>query len=163
MDKQDKQDKQLLNSSLLKTLKNSQAGFSLLEILIALTLLAIAGSFVAGRIFEMLHEGKVKAARIQMNSLGERLMEYRRHCYTYPTTDQGLQALVKKPSGGVDCKNYAPNGYLEGDVPKDPWENDYVYTSDGQNFNIISYGSDRAEGGTGEGTDISLRENKPSN
>ncbi len=138
-------------------LKNTR-GFSLIEILIALTLLALAGTFVVGKYFDQLHEGKVSATKIQMNSLSDRLKEFRRHCGFYPTTDQGLEALVTKPSGR-ECPRYAPNGYMD-NVPKDPWENDYVYDSDGRDFNILSYGNGGVEGGEGEEADIALKEGK---
>lgn len=138
---------------------SKNAGFSLIEILIALTLLGLAGTFVAGKVFDMLYEGNVKAAKIQMNSLAERLKEFRRHCNFYPATEQGLEALISKPTGGRECKNYNPNGYIEnGSIPKDPWENDYVYESDGNTFNIHSLGDDAAEGGEGKGADIYLYE-----
>lgn len=135
---------------------NNQNGFSLIEILVALTLLAMAGTFVAGKIFQSLHEGKVSAAKIQMQGLSERLKEFRRHCSFYPTSEQGLESLVQKPSGR-ECRRYAPGGYIEGDiVPMDPWENDFIYQSDGKKFNIISYGNDLVEGGEGEDADIPL-------
>ena len=76
----------------------SQRGMSLVEILVALTLLGLGGTFIAGKIFQQLHEGKVKAAKIQMGQLSERLQEFRRHCGFYPSADQGLDALVTKPT-----------------------------------------------------------------
>lgn len=145
----------------LKRLLRASRGFSLIEILIALTLLAIAGTFVAGRIFDQLHEGQVKAAKIQMQHLAERLKEFRRHCGFYPTSSQGLEALVSKPAGGKECPRYNPNGYLEADsIPLDPWEEEYVYESDGKQFNIYSYGPDHQEGGEGQDADIYLRDKK---
>ena len=83
-------------SNIQKIIK-SQAGMSLIEILIALTLLALAGTFVGGRVFEQLQEGKVSSARIQIKSLGDRLKEFRRDCNFLPTTDMGLDALINKP------------------------------------------------------------------
>lgn len=141
----------------LKTVLQSARGFSLIEILIALTLLAIAGTFVAGKIFDQLHEGKVSSTKIQMNNLADRLKEFRRHCGQYPTTEQGLEALVSKPSTGRECPRYAPNGYIDA-VPKDPWDNDYYYESNGKEFNIISYGNDGQEGGQGEEADIYFKD-----
>ncbi|RLA65401.1 MAG: type II secretion system protein GspG [Epsilonproteobacteria bacterium] len=138
----------------------SQSGFSLMEILISLTLMGIAGSFVAGKVFQQLHEGNVKAAKIQMQGLAQRLQEFRRHCGYYPTSDQGLESLVNKPTGGRECKRYQPGGYLDGDVPLDPWEAEYVYISDGKTFNIISYGNDNVEGGEDNDADIPLKKKK---
>jgi general secretion pathway protein G len=140
----------------------SQRGFSLIEILVALTLLGLAGTFVAGKIFDQLHEGRVKSAKIQMNSFKARLQEFKRKCNIYPTTDQGLEALISKPSTGRECKDYPPNGFIEGDsIPLDPWDNDYDYKSDGKKFDIISFGNDGLEGGEDQDTDISLNK-KPS-
>lgn len=137
---------------------SGQAGFSLMEILIALTLLGLAGAFVAGKVFDSLHEGQVKSTKIQMGNLSERLKEFRRKCGFYPTTEQGLESLVKKPSGR-DCKDFPPSGFIDGDrVPQDPWNEDFQYESDGQNFNICSNGADHAQGGEGNDADICLNE-----
>lgn len=140
-------------------ISTNSRGFSLIEILIALTLLGIAGTFVAGRIFDQLHEGQVQSTKIQMNALAARLQEYRRKCGTYPTTEQGLDALVSKPTTGRECRNYPPNGFLKAPrVPRDPWDVEFVYTSDGRSINIMSYGPDGMEGGEGRDQDIYLYE-----
>ena len=143
-------------------IKHGSKGFSLIEILIALTLLGLAGTFVAGKIFDSLYEGQVKSTKIQMRHISDRLKEFRRHCGYYPSTDQGLEALINKPTGGRECKRYAPNGYIDGDmVPKDPWDEDFVYEcEDGKTFNIYSYGQDLEEGGEGKDADILLFEKK---
>ncbi len=138
-----------------------QAGFSLMEILISLTLLGIVGTFVTGKVLEQLHEGKVKAAHIQMKNFEGRLKEFKRKCGFFPATEQGLDSLINKPTGGRECRNYPPNGFIDGEqVPKDPWDEDYIYVFEGKNFNIISYGADNVEGGEGEDQDLSLRGNK---
>jgi general secretion pathway protein G len=143
----------------LKKISNSQQGLSLIEILIALTLLALAGTFVGGRVFENLQEGKVQTAKIQMKSISERLKEFRRDCNYLPTSDQGLDALIQKPTGGRECKRYAPGGYIEGGkIPLDPWDAEYLYESDGKTFTIISFGADNAEGGEGFDADINSRD-----
>ncbi len=145
-------------SNAQKILK-SQAGMSLIEILIALTLLALAGTFVGGKVFEQLQEGKVSSARIQIKSIADRLKEFRRDCNYLPTTDMGLDALVNKPEGGRECKRYAPGGYIEGGkVPMDPWDSEFVYESDGKTFNIVSLGADNAEGGEGTDADINYKD-----
>jgi len=154
---------QLLSSkkqnSLIDLSIQNQKGFSLIEILIALTLLALAGTFVAGKIFDNLHEGQVSSAKIQMQNISERLKEFRRHCGQYPTTEQGLKALVEKPSGSPECTRWNPEGYIEGGkVPQDPWEEEFVYESDGRKFNVYSLGPDKAEGGEGKDADIFLFE-----
>ncbi|MCB9095063.1 MAG: type II secretion system major pseudopilin GspG [Halobacteriovoraceae bacterium] len=137
----------------------SNAGFSLLEILIALTLLGIAGAFVASKVLDNLQEGKVEAARIQIQRLGGILDEFKRHCNRYPTTEQGLSALLEKPTavGGRECKRYRPGGYIkDGKLPLDPWDNEFIYESpdEGRTYTIISLGSDGLEGGDGFDADI---------
>ncbi|MDD4973569.1 MAG: type II secretion system major pseudopilin GspG [Bacteriovorax sp.] len=139
-------------------LLQNQKGFTLIEILISLTLIALAGTFVAGRLFEKYHEGQVSSAKIQMSNLDGLLKEFRRKCNFYPTTEQGLEALVTKPSGGRECKEYPQNGFVEGNqVPKDPWDHDFIYESDGKTYNISSLGTDGEVGGTGTDADIYLR------
>lgn len=141
----------------IRKLVQSQGGMSLIEILIALTLLGLAGTFVATKVIDRLNEGQIQTAKIQIRSLAERLKEYRRDCGMYPTTEQGLDALIEKPTGGErECRKYAPGGYIEnGKIPKDPWEFDYEYTSDGRTITIKSFGNDGVEGGEGVDADIS--------
>jgi general secretion pathway protein G len=135
-------------------LKN-QAGMSIIEILIAITLIGLAGTFVVGKIFDNLKEGQVSSTKIQMKHLSDRLQEFRRHCGQLPTTEQGLDALVNKPTGGKECKRYQPGGYIsDGKVPLDPWDNEYIYESDGKTFKIKSFGADGVEGGEGFDADI---------
>jgi general secretion pathway protein G len=151
---------QVIKDTIRQTKVNNASGFSLIEILVALTLLGIAGTFVAGKIFEQLEEGQKKSAKIQMQSLDGRLGDFRRHCGFYPTTDQGLDALINKPGGGRDCKNYAEGGYIkDGILPQDPWDEDYYYDSNGKVYNIHSSGPDQEEGTE---DDIYLREPKES-
>lgn len=135
----------------------SQAGMSLIEILISLTLLALAGTFVGGKVFERLQEGKVQSAKIQIQSLSERLKEFRRDCNFLPTTEMGLDALKEKPTGR-DCKRYAPGGYIEGKIPTDPWDQEFIYESDGKVFSIKSLGADNAEEGEGFDADIDSKD-----
>jgi general secretion pathway protein G len=133
---------------------------SILEILIALTLLGLAGTFVAGKVLDNLQEGKIQTAKIQIKSLSDRLKEFRRDCNFYPTTDQGWDALINKPEGGGrECKRYSPGGYIDGGkIPQDPWDTDYIYESDGKTFTIISLGADNAEGGEGFDADINSKD-----
>lgn len=143
----------------IKKIVASQSGMSLIEILIALTLLGLAGTFVAGKVTERLQEGQVQTTKIQIRSFSERLKEFRRDCNFLPGTEQGLDALVEKPTGGRECKRYAPGGYIEGGkVPQDPWDGDYIYESDGKTFTIISLGADNAEGGEGADADINSKD-----
>ncbi len=128
----------------------SQRGMSLVEILIALTLLGIAGTFVVGQVIQNLNEGQVQSTKIQIQKLGDILRDYRRKCGRYPTTEQGLDALVNAPTAGKLCKRYPPNGFIDGKVPVDPWETEFIYESDGKRYEIISLGADMEEGGEDE-------------
>ncbi|MBL7666180.1 MAG: type II secretion system major pseudopilin GspG [Bacteriovoracaceae bacterium] len=139
----------------LKKLAQTQKGFSLIEILIGLTLIGFAGTFVATKVYDRFQEGKILTVKTQISKLGETLQDFKRHCGFYPTTDQGLDALIEKPSGR-ECKRYAPGGYLsKGSIPLDPWDGEYSYESDGSTYKIISYGNDGIEGGEGFDADIS--------
>ncbi len=142
----------------VKILRN-QNGMSLVEILISLTLMALAGTFVGGKVYENLQEGKVQSTKIQIKSLGDRLKEFRRDCNFLPGTENGLDALINKPEGGRECKRYAPGGYIEGGkVPVDPWDAEFIYESDGKTFTLTSLGADNAEGGEGVDADISSKD-----
>ena len=106
--------------------------------------LGLAGTFVVSKIFEQLEEGQIKSATIQMTNFKNILSDYRRKCGLFPSTEQGLEALVQKPVGEKECKNYPAGGFLqEGIIPNDPWDEPYVYESDGKTFKITSYGPDR--------------------
>ncbi len=131
----------------LKIIIKSSDGFSLMEILVALTLLGLAGTFVVSKVYENLQRGQVQSAEIQMQGLADRLKEFRMHCGFYPTSQQGLDALINKPTGEKECKRYAPGGYLDvPEVPQDPWGNDFIYDSDGKTITIRSNGLDYIEG-----------------
>ncbi|EQC51033.1 type II secretion system major pseudopilin GspG [Bacteriovorax sp. DB6_IX] len=162
MNSNQEQNTEIISQNVKKVIKDEK-GMTLIEILIALTLISLMGTFIAGKVFDMLYEGQVKSTKIQMRSFEAQLKEFRRKCGFYPTSDQGLEALLEKPSSGRECKNYPPDGFIEGDeIPMDPWENEYIYTSDGKKFDIISWGQDGAEGGEGKDVDISLRTKKKS-
>ncbi len=136
-------------ASVAKKVLKTNSGFSLVEILVALTLIGLAGTFVVGKIFQSLDDGKVSTANIQMGGFANQLKEFRRKCNFYPDTAQGLDSLISAPSGR-ECKNYPPDGFLDsGTIPLDPWENEFLYESDGKKFTIKSLGSDGEEGGDG--------------
>ncbi len=138
-----------------KILMLNQKGFSLMEILIVITLIAVAGTFVVGQLLARLDEGNINATKIQMGQFKQLLEDYRRYCNQYPSTEQGLDALIAKSTQAPDCKNYPASGFIQGSkLPPDPWGNPYAYEFDGQKFIILSLGSDGKEGGTGANADI---------
>jgi general secretion pathway protein G len=132
---------------------NGQGGFTLIEILVVITIIALIMSLVGPRVLNYLAESKVKAAKIQIQSLGSALDLFNLDTGRYPSTGEGLAALVQSP-GTIPSWN---GPYLKGGVvPNDPWGHPYVYRSPGEHgpYDIMSYGSDGQEGGTGTAADI---------
>lgn len=136
---------------------NNRRGFSLVEIMIVVVIIGIIAATMGNRLFGGLDKAKVKNAKIMMQKFADALEMYNTDCNTYPTTDQGLDALMSEPQGEPACTNWGPVSYLK-KIPKDPWGRDYIYESDGVEFNIISLGKDKREGGTEFGKDIIFNE-----
>ena len=138
-------------------MKKNKNGFTLIEILLVLALLGLVFSILGKRVFSGFSRGKVQATKIQIKQLEGDMDRYRLDCNFYPTTEQGLKALVEKPTAGKDCKNYDPAGYNGGKKapPTDAWGNDFQYTSDGLTYTIKSLGADGVEGGEADAADIS--------
>jgi general secretion pathway protein G len=131
----------------------AERGFTLVEMLVVITIIALIMALVGPRVLNYVTESKIKAAKIQIESLSSALDLYFLDAGRYPTTSEGLGALLQRPGSGMNW-----NGpYLKGNaVPNDPWGRQYAYRSPGQhgNFDIISYGADGQEGGAGAGADI---------
>jgi general secretion pathway protein G len=134
-----------------------EAGFTLIEMMIVLAIIALVMGFVGTNVIRKYDQSRVDATKIQMKQLGVILDDFRRVCGYYPSTEQGLDALVKAPTGGRQCKNYDPEGFLK-KVPQDAWNNDFVYISDGSKYTLKSLGADGKEGGDGFNKDISSDE-----
>jgi general secretion pathway protein G len=135
----------------------SEGGMSLIEILIVITLMAVVGTIAATNVVERMNEGYRDTAKTQISALKGMLEDYRRYCNQYPTTEQGLEALVAKPTTPPECPNYPSSAFLkEGKVPKDPWDRPYDYQSPdgGKSFVITCYGRDGKEGGDGADKDV---------
>lgn len=132
-------------------------GFTLIELMVVIIILGILAVYVAPKIMSRPGEARQVKARLDIQNLENALKLYKLDNGSYPTTEQGLQALVEKPETGTVPKKWKEGGYLEkGRVPKDPWGNEFVYLSPGLkgDFDIISYGLDGAPGGEGENKDI---------
>jgi general secretion pathway protein G len=134
-------------------------GFTLIEIMAVVLIIGLLGGIVGAAIFGQIDQARVTTARTQIKQLEAALDFYRMDNGRYPTTDQGLDALVRPPSIEPIPRNYRPEGYLSGGkVPLDPWKNPYNYLSPGQNnpyaFDLWSYGADGKPGGTGTDADI---------
>ncbi len=132
-------------------------GFTLIELMVVIIILGILAMWVAPKIMGRPGEARQVKARLDIQNLENALKLYKLDNGIYPTTEQGLQALVEQPETGTVPKKWKPGGYLEkGKVPKDPWGNEFVYLSPGlkSDFDLISYGLDGAPGGEGENKDI---------
>ena len=132
-------------------------GFTLIEIMIVVVILALLAALVAPKIIGRSDDAKIADAKVQIRNLESALKLYKLDNGVYPTTEQGLQALIEKPAVGQVPKNYREGGYLESKkVPKDPWGNDFVYISPGEHgdYDLCSYGADGAKGGEGNNADI---------
>ncbi len=132
----------------------NQQGFSLIELMIVIGIMGLLIGIVAPKLMGKFDQAKVETTRIQMKQIASTLKSYRLDCGSYPTGDQGLDALSTKPSTTPECKNYAPGGYMDKKVPKDAWEQDYLYTSDGNTFEIKSTGADKKLSGVDYNADI---------
>lgn len=127
-------------------------GFTLIELLVVLVILGLLIGYVGPKYFAQLGKSEVKVARAQINSFSKALDQYRLDLGHYPSTEQGLSALVAKPA--TEAKWEGP--YLEKAVPKDPWDRSYQYKSPGEHgdYDLFSLGKDGAAGGTGDNVDI---------
>jgi general secretion pathway protein G len=135
-------------------------GFTLIELMVVITILSILAIIVVPKIMDLPAKAKVTSAKTQISSFKTALVKYQSDNDRYPSTEQGLNALVQKPESDPNPQNWTAGGYLDKKtVPLDPWNHPYVYTcEDGQNYEITSYGADGKEGGTGINADIKSSE-----
>jgi general secretion pathway protein G len=146
----------------MKIFRDSQErksrGFTLIEIMVVIVILGILAGLVLPRFMGRTEEAKKIKAKLQIENLEAALKLYKLDTGMYPTTEQGLEALVQKPATGAVPANWREGGYLEkGKVPQDPWNRPYVYVSPGiknKDFDLKSLGGDGEEGGEGENADI---------
>jgi general secretion pathway protein G len=132
--------------------RKNERGFTLIELLVVVIIIGLLASLVAPKFFGKLSMSKQKTAKAQIALIGSALDEFRLDNGRYPTTSEGLAALRVKPEG---AKNWA-GPYLPKAVPKDPWGNEYVYSSPGEHgdYDLMSYGLDGEPGGEDENRDI---------
>ncbi len=132
-------------------------GFTLIELLVVLIIIGILAGYIGPRIIGRPEEARRTKAEVQVAGIETALKMYRLDNGFYPSTDQGLQALVEPPRSGKIPKKWRDGGYLDANrVPRDPWENPFVYLSPGLHgdFDLSSYGADGEPGGEGNDRDI---------
>lgn len=135
---------------------STQGGFTLIELMVVIVILGILAGLIVPRIMGRPEEAKQLKAKMQIESIGTALKLYKLDMGSYPTTEQGLQALVTAPATTGTSK-WRKGGYLEkGKVPKDPWDHDFIYLAPGTNgdYDLISYGADGVSGGEDKNKDI---------
>jgi general secretion pathway protein G len=150
---------------MLQNGKKAQNGFTLIELMIVIVIIGILATLLIPRIMERPEEARRIKAKADIKTIESALKLYKIDTGNYPTTEQGIEALIRKPDTSPVPNKWREGGYLEGDaVPKDPWGNPYYYTASsssgtsgtsGRDYEIVSYGSDGQPGGTGKNADIS--------
>jgi general secretion pathway protein G len=146
----------------LDAARQGEQGFTLVEMLVVITIIGLIMGLIGPRVLNYLSESKVKAAKIQMQSFASALDLFNLDAGRYPSTAEGLTALVRR-TPGIPSWN---GPYLKGSVvPTDPWNHPYLYRAPGEHgaYDIVSYGSDGQEGGSGAAADISLDNMKSAN
>jgi len=132
-------------------------GFTLIELMVVMVILGILAGLIVPRIMDRPEEARRTKATIQIQAIDQALRLYKLDNGQYPSTEQGLHALVEPPSTGRLVKKWRKSGYLEkGKVPKDPWGHDFIYISPGLHgdFDLMSYGPDNEPGGKDMDADI---------
>ena len=135
----------------------NEKGFSFIELMVVVVILGILAGMIVPRYMGRTDEAKLVKARIDIAAIETSLKLYRLDNGTYPTTEQGLAALVTKPDIEPIPPKWNPGGYIDkGKLPKDPWGRPYVYLSPGSHgeYDIICYGADAAPGGEGKNKDV---------
>lgn len=135
-----------------------QAGFTLVEIMVVVIIIGLLAGIVVPNVMDNLDKANVQKARADFSSLQTALKLYRIDNFNFPTTEQGLEALVTKSSIAPVPRNFKSSGYID-NLNKDPWGNEYQYMSPGENnkdYDIYSLGADGVSGGEGQNADVSV-------
>ncbi len=131
-------------------------GFSLMELMIVIIILGLLASLIMPNLIGQSEQAKRKLTCVQMHSLGDALKSFRIANSLYPTTSQGLKALIVNPDEAL-YTSYPKGGFIDAKkVPSDPWKTPYIYVRTSDAFDIISLGADKKEGGDDQGEDIRL-------
>ncbi|EIK55049.1 general secretion pathway protein G [Stutzerimonas stutzeri TS44] len=139
----------------MKLQRRTQGGFTLIEIMVVVVILGILAALVVPQVMSRPEQAKVTVAKGDIKAVAAALDMYKLDNFAYPSTQQGLEALVSKPTGNPQPKNWNRDGYLKR-LPKDPWGNDYQYLSPGTRgqFDLYSFGADGKPGGSDLNADI---------
>jgi general secretion pathway protein G len=142
----------------MSQLIRNSAGFTLIELMVVIIILGLLAAIVMPRVVGETDRARYEQAKVQMRILEDALKRYKLDNGLYPSTDQGLDSLVRKPSSGVIPRSWPEGGYLDKvEVPTDPWGNPYIYISPGQHspdYDLRSLGADGIEGGEGYNADL---------
>jgi general secretion pathway protein G len=132
-----------------------QRGFTLIEIMVVVVIMGILAALVVPKLMGRADDARVTAAKQDIASIMQALKLYKLDNQRYPTSEQGLQALIQKPSSGPAANGWKNGGYIE-KLPKDPWGGQYQYLSPGVKgeVDVFSFGADSQAGGTGNDADI---------
>jgi len=141
-------------------LKNED-GFTLVELMVVIVIIGLLATVVVINVLPSTDTASITKARGDIATLEQAIDLYKLDNFNYPSTEQGLEALVTKPSGSPEPRNWNKDGYLPS-VPKDPWGIEFQYISPGSEgpYDLYSFGADQREGGDGEGVDISVHDLK---
>lgn len=135
----------------MRIIRNHSQGFTFLELLAALTILAIVIGIAAPAVFKQIERGRRDSTKVQINGFEQSLNSFNMDCGFFPSTEQGMEALNSAPTVGKPCKNYDPDGYSKKKtLPKDPWGEPYHYESPGKHnpssYDLFSSGPDHQAG-----------------
>lgn len=135
--------------------RRAASGFTLIEIMVVVVILGILAAVVVPRIMDRPDDARVAKARQDVRALQSALELYRLDNYQYPSTQQGLEALVREPAGEPPARNWKAGGYINS-LPKDPWGTDYQYRNPGEHsqYDVFSFGADGRQGGDGINAEI---------
>lgn len=134
--------------------KSSVKGFTLIEVMVVIAIIGTIMGLVATNILGSASDANIKTTKSQIKLIESALDLYKLDNYQYPTTEQGLEALVTKPSSSPEPKNYKSGGYMK-KLPTDSWGNEFLYFREKGKYEIVSLGADSTEGGEEDGADIS--------